>query len=402
MRKRLAVFLLCAGALGAAEKKIIFPPGTKVAGPYSPGIVVGDLLYVSGQGAKGPDGKFPESVDQQVKQCLDNVKVIVEAAGLTMDHLVYTQLYSPNPQAWAEIDRAWAKYFPKNGPARGVLGVEKLPENTPVEINAVAVMNLADKQAVPGAAQSPEIPAAVMSRDRIFVSGVFGVRPDGSVPEDGAEQTKLALDRLGEVLRAAGADYRHMVFVNPYVGKSIGYEQMNGVYAKYFEFGNTPARATIHAAGLPNGANIEFTGVAVRDIARRQAVRPKNMPPSPTASPCVFAGDTLYCSAKSAFIPGPNSGTYASTVEEQVRMSIRNLLDGLEEGGLSLANVVATNVYLDDIADFPKMNRIYVQYFKGEPPTRTTVQQIPSVADRKPNERDVWPDLEQISVIAVK
>jgi enamine deaminase RidA (YjgF/YER057c/UK114 family) len=126
------------------------------------------------------------------------------------------------------------------------------------------------------------------------------------------------------------------------------------------------------------------------------------MQPSPTASPCVFAGDTLFCSAKSAFIPGPNDGVYASTVEEQVRMSIRNLLDGLEEGGLALGDVVAANVYLDDLADFPKMNRIYAQYLKNPPPTRTTVQQIPPVPERTADAKDVWPALEQISVIAVR
>ena len=66
----------------------------------------------------------------------------------------------------------------------------------------------------------------------------------------------------------------------------------------------------------------------------------------------MFAEDTFYCSAKSGFIPGPNSGIYASTVETQVRQTMRNLLDGLEEAGLSFANVVASNVYLDDLSDF--------------------------------------------------
>ena len=88
---------------------------------------------------------------------------------------------------------------------------------------------------------------------------------------------------------------------------------MNQRYALRFEFGNTPARATIEVSSLPGGAHIEYTGVAVRDLKQRRAVRPKNMPPSPTASPCVFAGDTLYCSAKSGFIPGPHGGVYAST-----------------------------------------------------------------------------------------
>jgi enamine deaminase RidA (YjgF/YER057c/UK114 family) len=80
---------------------------------------------------------------------------------------------------------------------------------------------------------------------------------------------------------------------------------------------------------------------------------------------------------------------------------MRNLLDGLEEAGLTLADVVATNVYLDDIGDFSRMNGVYGQYFSGVPPTRTTVQQLPS-AERKPDSRDRWPTLEQISLIAVR
>jgi 2-iminobutanoate/2-iminopropanoate deaminase len=196
-------------------------------------------------------------------------------------------------------------------------------------------------------------------------------------------------------------DFRHMVFVNPYLTSEMPMEVMNQVYAKHFEFGNTPARATIRVAALPHGANIELTGVAIRDLSQRRAVRPRNMPPSATASPCVFAEDTLYCSAKAGFIPGPNGGIYASTVETQVRQTMRNLLDGLEEAGMSFADVVATNVYLDDISDFAKMNKVYAQYFSAMPPARTTVAQF-APAERKQNERDISPTLEQISLIAVK
>jgi enamine deaminase RidA (YjgF/YER057c/UK114 family) len=177
---------------------------------------------------------------------------------------------------------------------------------------------------------------------------------------------------------------------------------MNKIYASHFEFDNTPARATIRANSLPLGANIEFTGVAVRDLSKRRAVRPKNMAPSPTASPCVWADDTYYCSAKSAFLPGPQHDVYAPTVEGQVRMTMRNLLDGLEETGLKFANVVATNVYLDDLSDFSKMNRIYGQYFPTMKPTRTTVAQIAPRPDRGPVKDDIYPTLEQISLIAVK
>jgi enamine deaminase RidA (YjgF/YER057c/UK114 family) len=176
---------------------------------------------------------------------------------------------------------------------------------------------------------------------------------------------------------------------------------MNRVYAKHFEFGNTPARATIVVNSLPSGANIEFTGVAIRDLSKRHAIRPKNMPPSATASPCVFADDTLFCSAKSGFIPGPNGGIFAESVENQVRQTMRNLLDGLEEGGLDFSNVVASNVYVDDLAEFSKMNAIYGKYFATAPPTRTTLAPLPPV-ERKLNASGHAPLVEQVSVIAVR
>jgi enamine deaminase RidA (YjgF/YER057c/UK114 family) len=189
--------------------------------------------------------------------------------------------------------------------------------------------------------------------------------------------------------------------VNPFLTSSIPSNVMNERYAKRFEFGNTPARATISVSALPEG-HIVYTGVAVRDLSKRKAIRPKNMAPSPTASPCVFAGDTLYCSAKSGFIPGPLSGVYAATVEHQLRQTMRNQLDNFEEAGLTFADVVAANVYLDSVDDFAKMNAIYTQYFTGPvKPARTTVQQV-APGKRDPDDKGSYPTLEQVSFVAVR
>jgi reactive intermediate/imine deaminase len=400
----LPLLLIAAAASAGAERRVIFPAGAKPVGPYSPGIFAGDFLYVSGQGARGPDGKFPETVEGQVRQTLENVRSIVEAAGLTMEHIVYTQVYLDNPAGYGDLNRVWTQVFTKGSPARAVLIVQRMPTNTPVEVNAVAVKDLAVKKtlSVAGASSAEAVPSAVIAGDRVFISGVLGRDPaTGRIPEDPAAEVQFALDGMKQALSAAGLDFRHVVFVNPYLTEKMPMNVMNKAYAERFEFGNTPARATIRVAGLPQGASIEFTGVAVRELSQRRAVRPKNMAPSPTASPCVFAGNTLYCSAKSGFIPGPQSGIYASTVEHQVRQTMRNLLDGLEEADMDFSNVVATNVYLDNIEDFDRMNRTYGQYFSSAPPTRTTVQQI-APGERRAGENERWPTLEQISVIAVK
>ena len=394
-----------AASLSAEIRAIIPASGPKPVGPYTPGVMAGDYLYVSGQGARRPDGEIPAGIDEQVRQTLENVKTIVEAAGLTMEHVVYTHVYLEDITAFEAMNRVYATYFPKNPPARATLGVARLPR-TPFEINAVAVKDLANKTPVTIPGHDPKEPLSpgMLTHDRLFVSAMRGrALGGGETPADPAQQVDLALDGMAAVLSAAGLDMRHMVFVNPYLTRDIPSRVMNERYAKRFEFGNTPARATIFVAALPEGAQIEYTGVAVRDLSQRRAVRPKNMAPSPTASPCVFAADTLYCSAKSGFIPGPNSGIYAATVEHQVRQTMRNLLDGLEEAGLDFGHAVAANVYLDNVTDdFQKMNGVYAQYYGKIPPARTTIQQIAPATDRGPGENGRYPSLEQVSLVAVR
>jgi enamine deaminase RidA (YjgF/YER057c/UK114 family) len=320
-----------------------------------------------------------------------------------MEHVVYTQAYLTDMANYEHMDPVWRQFFPKNPPARSIMGVYRLPDETPVEISAVAVRDLALKKAIvpPGYAADSAISPGVMAGERLYLSGFLGREKSGDVPQDAAAQVAAAFDQMKDTLAAAGLDFRHMVFVQPYLTEKMPGGVMNRIYASHFEFGNTPARNTMEVASLPFGAGIEFTGVAIRDLSQRHAVRPKNMPPSPTASPCVLAGDTLYCSGKSAFIPGPRLGIYASTVEHQLRQTIRNLLDGLEEAGMDLSNVVANYVYLDNIDDFPRMNRVYAQYFSGTLPTRTTVEQRAPV-ERKAGEEDRWPTLEEIALIAVR
>ncbi len=397
------ILLLLKLTVGAQTRAITPSSAPAPAEPHVPGIQTGDYLYLSGQGAGTPEGTVPTTFDAQVRQALENVKAIAEAAGLTMEHIVYTHVYLEDIEKFGEMNKVYAEYFPTAPPARATLGVAKLP-GTPVQINGVAVRNLADKMAisVPGYDPGEPVSPGVLTHDRLFVSAMRGRDlSSGEIPEDPAAQVDLALDGLKAVLEAAGLGMSHMVFVNPYLTTQIPSRIMNTLYAQRFEFGNTPARATIQVPSLPEGAQIEYTGVAVRDLGQRRAVRPKNMRPSPTASPCVFAGDTLYCSAKSGFIPGPNGGIFASTVNHQLRQTMRNLLDNLEEANMDFSHVVAANIYLDDLADLPAINNVYAKYFSGPPPVGTTVQQVES-RERIPDEEGRYPGLEQISLVAIR
>ncbi len=396
------------GFLGAvvvafsADVHLVIPAGVTVSGPYSAGLLANDFLYISGLKPAGPDGRIAPDFSAQMRQALDNVKAVVQAGGLTMRHVVYAHVYLTNMANYREMNRLWAQAFPDAPPARAVLGVYSLPGDALVEITAVAFRDLARRRVlVPqGYPEGPASPG-VIAGEKVYLSGFLGAALDGKIPDDPVMQVEMAFDHMKTTLAVAGLDYRHVVFVNPYLTNKVA-GIMNKIYASHFEFNNTPGRATIRANSLPLGANIEFTGVAVLDLSKRRAIRPKNMAPSATASPCVWGDDTYYCSSKSAFIPGPNLGIYMPTVGAQVRQTMRNLLDGLEEAGLKFSNVVSANVYLDDINDLAEMNRVYAQYFPELKPTRTTVAQLPPRGNRNPVRDDVYPSLEQISLIAVR
>lgn len=402
--KGLWIALLFCAAAGAQQIRPVSPPQISLERNkfYSPAIDAGDYIYVSGQGPRRPDGTLPENLEGQVRQAFANIKTIVEAAGLTMDNVVYTQVYLQDVGKNDQMDSVFREYFPKTPPARAVLGVARVPD-PPIEVSAVAVRNLADRRAItPPNFKRDVASPGILTHDRLFISSMPGSDPEtGKIPDDPAAQVDLALDRMQAVVKAAGLEMANMVFVNPYLTSDIPHKVMNERYARRFEFGNTPARATIEVSSLPGGAHIEYTGVAVRDLQQRKAVRPKNMPPSPTASPCVFAGDTLYCSAKDGFIPGLHGGVYATTTTHQLRQTMRNLLDNLEEADMNFDEVVATNIYLDDVSDQRAFEQVYTQYFAKTAPATSVIQQI-APTERKPDNEDHFPGLEQVSLIAIR
>ena len=95
---------------------------------YSPAVDAGDYVYISAQGPRTGDGASPPTFRAQVHQALDNIKAIVESAGLTMDHVVYTQVYLEDISKYEEMNAVFAEYFRKAQPARAVLGVARIPD----------------------------------------------------------------------------------------------------------------------------------------------------------------------------------------------------------------------------------------------------------------------------------
>ena len=110
-------------------------------GPYSQAIMAGDTLYVSGQIPVVPatGAIVSDKVEDQARQVMENVKAVVEAAGLTLDHVVKTSVFIKNMDDFGTINAVYSQYFKENCPARACVVVARLPKDVLLEMEAIAV-----------------------------------------------------------------------------------------------------------------------------------------------------------------------------------------------------------------------------------------------------------------------
>jgi enamine deaminase RidA (YjgF/YER057c/UK114 family) len=214
-----------------------------------------------------------------------------------------------------------------------VLGVAKMPGGTPVEITVVAAKDLTKKRIVP---------QGVWAGDRLYLNAIAGPALYGAERE------------LQIAIHDAGLKRSSLVFLNTYnTGK--------------------PSQAEIPVAAIPGHAKFALFAIAARD------------PGEVLRDGCRQDGDTLFCEVRPS---SPGGG-----LEDQTKELFANVKERLTAHGFKLENIVATNVWVNNIDDFQKMNAVYATFFPTAPPTRTTIQPGASVAGA--------PAL-RMSVVAVK
>ncbi|MDZ5254522.1 RidA family protein [Clostridium sp. LIBA-8841] len=121
-------------------KKIINTEHAPAAiGPYSQGIIVGDLIYTSGQLPLNPETKVLETeIKAATKQSLENCKAILENAGASIDKVFKTTVFVKDLNDFAAVNEVYGTYFNENPPARSCVQVAKLPMDAPIEIEVIA------------------------------------------------------------------------------------------------------------------------------------------------------------------------------------------------------------------------------------------------------------------------
>lgn len=264
------------------HKPLVPAGGAKPVGPYVPGLVAGDYVYVSGQGASDSAGHRATDIESQTRQAITNVRVILEAGGLGLADIVSVQFYLLDLNNLPAADRVYHEEFGANDPQRVILGTARMPTDTPVEITVVA-----RKRGV--------------TPHRQYLPVKYDSHYDDAPP---------LIQRV---------------------------EYHTGAWA--------PGIVSIDA--LPNHASTAVVAVTG---------------PDPSATFCsVIASDPQ------------------GTIDDQTRGVFHLLEACLESKGFALSDITATNVYLNNMDDFAKMNAAYATFFPDSKPTRTTVQPAKTV-----------------------
>ncbi|MBI5122472.1 RidA family protein [Candidatus Roizmanbacteria bacterium] len=114
----------------------------KAAGPYSQAVVVGNLIFTSGQIHLTPEGKLLEgTIEEQTHRVMKNLKAVLEAADITFAEVVKTTIYVVNMDNYGKINEVYGSYMTDPFPARETVCVKALPLGAALEISMIAIKN---------------------------------------------------------------------------------------------------------------------------------------------------------------------------------------------------------------------------------------------------------------------
>lgn len=126
------------------EPEIIFPPGAAPPnGAYSPALRIGDWLFISAQAPKDPiTNQIIESkaIEDHVCRVMENIKILIEAAGGTMDDIVKMTVGLKDIADFRRFDAVYGTYFKTARPARTTMEISNFADSRLIQIDAVAYL----------------------------------------------------------------------------------------------------------------------------------------------------------------------------------------------------------------------------------------------------------------------
>lgn len=112
-------------------------------GPYSQGIIAGNLVFCSGQVPLDPaTGQLVSgTIEEETQRVMENISAVLQAAGTSLSRVVKTTIFLADMNDFAAVNAAYGAYFPQDPPARSTVQVARLPRDVRVEIEAIALLD---------------------------------------------------------------------------------------------------------------------------------------------------------------------------------------------------------------------------------------------------------------------
>lgn len=368
----LSVSLLHTQALSQTKSPVL-PEGTRAGGMFSPGMIAGDFLYLSGTlGTRRGEGLLT-GIEAQVRQTMENLRRVLDAADMDFSRVVRANVFLSDARHFSAMNAVYREYFPEDPPTRATVEADMVVAGALVEIEMIAALPGADKRMVsPNGLATPPLPFSwgIQAGDTLFVAGATSRSPETFAPVDGdmTTQTRQVLENIGAVLRQADLDYADVVEVTVFLADTRDFAAMNEVFRSFFPEA-PPVRATVRAKLMNEVFKLEIQCTAVRGGGRVPVI-PAGASRSSPFSPTIDVADRLYIAGFTG--RGPD-GYAPGDVREQTRAALRRLEGALAAGGLEFSDVVSTRVYLTDIRHFGAMNEVYASVVPQPRPARTTV-----------------------------
>jgi reactive intermediate/imine deaminase len=395
------------------KREVIATPGAPAPmAHYCQGVLAGDTLYAAGQIASDyktgvapearQDPAFPyygSNIQKQARYILQNLRSVFEASGCSLADVVKSQVFMTDLADFFHFDQVWKEFFPSPPPRTTVQVSGLLVPGCRVEIDLVGVRPGVERRVIAGVATPTPMAhycQGVVVGDTLYAAGQIasdyrtGVPPqarrDPAFPyyaSDIERQTRYVLTNIASVYQAAGCGFSDTVKAQVFLTDLDDFVHFNAVWREFFP--TPPPRTTVQiGALLVPGCRIEIDQTAVHKRVPRQVIRTSDSPtPQAHYSQALLAGETLYVAGQLAAHPDngipqearqdPAFPYYGSNIQKQARHILQNLRNVLETAGLSLDDVVKSQVFLTDLNDFYYFDQVWKEFFPSPPP-RTTLQ----------------------------
>jgi len=370
---------------------------TNNLGPYSQTVAFSHYNNISAQLPIDPKSAKIAGNDakEQTRQCLANIKAIVESIDHVMDDVVKITIFLKNIADIDAVDAVYTTFFQNYLPARTIVAVAALPlADALVQIEAVISNGEGTPPQEPCnlikvARNTENAPKGLYSQTVAFshynnISAQLPINPESGKMVDGGvkEQTEQCLNNIKAILESIGHVMDDVVKTTIFIKNISDIEAVNEVFAKFFP-DYVPARTIVNASALPMDALVQIDTVVshgdgtppqLPEDARLiiiEASNTENAPKVPYSHTVAFS----HYNHISGQLPlDPNTNEIVSGgVKEQTVKCMKNIKAIVESVDHVMDDAVKINIQLKNITDIDAVNEVYTTFFKSDLPARTIV-----------------------------